>query len=463
MGMMSSPQRPTASRPRDTLFRVAGFGLALGLAWMLTGGGSMAPAGSQVPRTRALDAPGALDASGSMGLLPPAERVAFWEKRVRAGGSFLDLIHLADAYLDRSRASGGLDDLTRAATALDLAAKTAPYPEQVTVRRALVAFALHDFHGAIERADGVLVDTPQDLAALGVAADARLEIGDLAGARDRYERLARLAPSPAAWSRLGRLAFLTGDIDGAMRLVARAAAVSREEGAPDAVAFYQFQLGDLCRAGGELIRAEAAYSASLDALPDYVPAMAGLAAVLQATGRRDEAIGILERATARLPQPELIAALGDLYALSGQASKAEEQYRLVEGIAKLTTATGSVYDRQLVIFAADHQRHVAAAVKRARAELAVRGDIYGHDALAWALYRAGSLDEAAEQAHAALALGTPDPRIAYHAGLIAAARGERPQAVALLQRALAGAAVLPPLQVPAARAALAALGAEVAT
>ncbi|HYN64596.1 MAG TPA: tetratricopeptide repeat protein [Candidatus Limnocylindrales bacterium] len=436
---------------------MAGIGLGLGVAWMLARGGTTAPAAGQIPPAAGLDAPVALDASGSLGLLPPSERVTFWEKRVAAGGSHLDLIHLADAYLDRSRASGALDDLDRAAAALDRAVETAPYPAQVTVRRALVAFALHDFTGAMERADGILADTPDDLAALGVAADARLETGDTDGASQRYQQLARLAPSPAAWSRLGRLAFLTGDADGAMRLIARAASVSREEGAPDAVAFYQFQLGDLCRASGQLVKAETAYAASLDALPDYVPAMAGLAAVQEATGRRGEAISMLERATARLPQPELIAALGDLYALSRQPAKAKMQYRLVEGIAQLTAANGSVYDRQLVIFAADHERDVAAAVKRARAELAVRGDVYGHDALAWALYRAGSLDEAAEQSRAALALGTPDPRIAYHAGLIAVARGEGERAVGLLQRAVDGAAMLPPLQVPEARAALAAL------
>jgi tetratricopeptide (TPR) repeat protein len=445
------------SPSRRGLAGLAGVGLALAAVVVLTRLPVAVPAADAPPPPGPLDAAPALDARGTLGLLPPAQRVDFWEQRVAAGGSYLDLVHLADAYLDRSRASGALDDLTRAAAALDRAATTAPYPAQVTVRRAQVAFALHDFSGARHRADATLHDDPQNLAALGVAGDARLETGDIVGARERYEQLARLAPSPAAWSRLGRLAFLTGDVDDAVRLVARAADVSRQEGAPDAVAFYQFQLGDLHRAGGDLVKAEAAYSASLDALPDYVPAMAGLAAVMEATGRRDEAIGLLERATARLPQPELIAALGDVYALSGQASQARKRYRLVEGIARLTSAAGSVYDRQLVIFAADHRRGVATAVRRARAELAVRSDVYGHDALAWALYRAGAMDEAAEESRAALSLGTPDPRIAYHAGLIAAASGERERAVALLGQALDGAAMLPPLQVPEARAALAAL------
>jgi tetratricopeptide (TPR) repeat protein len=415
------------------------------------------PADVAPPVPDTVDQAPQLDAAGTLGLLPPDQRVAFWERRVADGGSFLDMINLADAYLDRSRSSGSLDDLTLAARALDEAAKTAPYPDRVAVRRALVAFALHDFGGAKRRADAVLAGAPDDLAALGVAGDARLETGDLAGARTRYERLAELAPSPAAWSRLGRIAFLTGDLAGAERLVSRAAAAAREEGAPDAEAFYQFQLGDLNRAAGDLGQAEAAYAAALDALPDYVPAMAGLAAVFEATDRRPLAIDTLERATARLPQPELLAALGDLYQLSGDATRAEQQYRLVEEIGRLSAASGSVYDRQLVLFAADHRRGLAGAVTRARAELAARGDVYGHDALAWALYRRGDLDQAAAEAEAALSLGTPDPRLRYHAGLIAAARGEPDRAKALLRQAVRGIALLPPLQAQAARATLAEL------
>ena len=130
------------------------------------------------------------------------------------------------------------------------------------------------------------------------------------------------------------------------------------------------------------------------------------------------------------------------------------------GIAQLSSATGSVYDRQLVIFGADHQRGLHDALARARAELAVRGDIYGHDALAWVLYRLGRFHEAAAHAKAALALGTPDPRIAYHAGLIASARGDDVQAMSLLRVAVRGVALLPPLQADAARAALVELSSQ---
>ena len=87
--------------------------------------------------------------------------------------------------------------------ALDEAAETAPYPDRVIVRRAMVAFALHDFVGARRRADDVLQQSPDDLAALGVAGDARLETGDIAGARERYDAWRSWPPRRlrgAAWA-----------------------------------------------------------------------------------------------------------------------------------------------------------------------------------------------------------------------------------------------------------------------
>ena len=136
--------------PGRLAYRLIGAAAAAGIVLALTRlpiGTPAAPVDAVPPLDGAAAAP-QLDGGGSLGLLPPAQRVAFWEKRVADGGSFLDLINLADAYLDRSRATGDLDDLNRAATALDEAAKTAPYPDRVIVRRAMVAFALHDFVGA---------------------------------------------------------------------------------------------------------------------------------------------------------------------------------------------------------------------------------------------------------------------------------------------------------------------------
>jgi tetratricopeptide (TPR) repeat protein len=188
-----------------------------------------------------------------------------------------------------------------------------------------------------------------------------------------------------------------------------------------------------------------------------VPAEAALANVREAQGRRSEAIELLEAAASARPQPEIVAALGDLYALAGDETRAEEQYALVERIGILARAGGGIYDRQLILFAADHDRGVDHAVTAAAASLERRKDVYGYDAYAWALLAAGRIDEAAAAIDGALALGTPDPRIAYHAGMIAMASGHEADARDLLERAVSATAALPPLQAERAMDALAAL------
>jgi tetratricopeptide (TPR) repeat protein len=425
--------------------------------------GSTTVGGLAGPAAPLLDVSGG--AIGPGGLVPPSERVAFWERRVSAAGtspSHLDLIYLSDAYLDRSRATGDLGDLTRAEAALQQAAAVTPDPRLVEVRQALVAFSRHDWQRAEQLADRVLADDPNNLAALGLAGDLYLETGRVDAAHLRYAQLDGLASSPAVWTRLGRVAFLTGDPATAIRLVSRAAASALEEGSADAAAFYRFQLAELYRQTAQLDKAAAAYAQALDALPSYLPASVGLARTREAQGLRSGAIDLLERAVATLPQPETVAMLGDLYALSGDQEKADRAYALVDRIWEIARANGTVYDRQFNLFGADHDRGVADAVARARAELRIRPDVYGYDALAWALFKSGDIAAAGEAADQSLALGTPDPRLAFHAGMIAAAQGRTDAARALLQQAVGGAAMLPPLQVPVAEAALAMLEARAA-
>ena len=72
----------------------------------------------------------------------------------------------------------------------------------------------------------------------------------------------------------------------------------------------------------------------------------------------------------------------------------------------------------------------------ARADLAVRGDVYAHDTLAWALLAAGEVEEAEAEMRRALAVGTQDALLGFHAGMIAAAAGRTADAIALLEAAL---------------------------
>ena len=112
---------------------------------------------------------------------------------------------------------------------------------------------------------------------------------------------------------------------------------------------------------------------------------------------------------------------------------------------------GSVHDRTLSLYLADHGIDVARALALAESEIAVRRDVYGYDALAWALLANRRADEAAAAMDKALALGTRDARMLYHAGMIAAARGEGERARGLLDEAIALDSSFDPLAIARAR------------
>jgi hypothetical protein len=82
-------------------------------------------------------------------------------------------------------------------------------------------------------------------------------------------------------------------------------------------------------------------------------------------------------------------------------------------------------------------------------------DIYGYDALPWALYNDGQAAKALEPALRSLALGTQDPKLLYHAGIIEIAVGRTSEGSAHLRAALALNPAFDPLGATAARAALA--------
>jgi tetratricopeptide (TPR) repeat protein len=88
------------------------------------------------------------------------------------------------------------------------------------------------------------------------------------------------------------------------------------------------------------------------------------------------------------------------------------------------------------MFYADHGIHTSEAVDLAIAELDVRHDAYGYDAAAWALYRDGRPTDAAPYVLQALALGTRDAKMLFHAGLIDQANGYNARAKDELMQAL---------------------------
>jgi len=379
-----------------------------------------------------------------------------YEGRLATRPDSLEYTFLGRLYLDKARLTGDVETYDRAATALTEAARLAPRDLEAHTLLATVRFSTHDFVDALAKATEILGWEPGHLPALAVVGDAHLELGDYAEATQSYDRLAGALPDTAGIEvRRARLAFLNGDLRTARRLARDADLAARKAGAAGAdLAWYTVFRGQLELETGHYGAAAAFFESALRTVPDHRLAVGGLARARAATGETDEAISLYERAVAQVPDPEYVTALGDLYAATGHSEAAKHQYDTIEVIATLAKANRQVFGRQLAMYYADHGLQPAEALRLAAAELEVRKDVYGYDAYAWALYQSGRYEEAQHASDAALRLGTPDARLHYHAGLIAAALGDLGRARTALRRALDISPAFHPLQAPHARSVL---------
>ena len=363
--------------------------------------------------------------------------ITFWQNRVAQNqNSFLDYTFLAEAYARKARVTGDVSYYQRAEAALRRALDQSPDYVQTSAALSGVLFSMHDFEGALALA-GPLADNPRAPQALAILADAQLALGNYAETEAAYQKLAALGPGPGLYSRQAIWADLHGDPDTALLLMQKAADLAWQAGDyRENLAWYDFQLGELNFKAGRLKEAEAHYKAANEIFENNYLALAGLGKVRAAQGRYADAIAFYGRAVAIIPQPDFLAALGDLYALTGQPDKAQRQYDTVEFIGKLAAVNQVVYNRQLALFYANHDLKLTEALDLASKEIAVRKDIYGYDALAWALYKNGRYQEAAQAIDQAMKLGTRDALLYYHAGMIYVGLGDQARGQKLLSEAL---------------------------
>ncbi len=350
---------------------------------------------------------------------------------------YISLAYLGQSHLRQARETGDISAYQRAETALQEALVLNPNYETALAYLGAVLFAQHDFQGAKDLANRVYSLDPRALQALATLGDAQLELGNYLDAEAAYSELAERSPSPPVYSRLARLAWLQGRPDEALELMRKSADQAVTSGLNgESVAWYQFQLGELYFNTGQIEDSAEYYARALDLFDNYYLALAGLGRVRAAQDRYAEAIELYRQALAIIPQPATLAALGDLYAKTGEAEAAQAQYDTVEFIATLAAINQQVYNRELALFYANHDLKLEYALELASAELEVRKDIYGYDALAWTLYKNNRFDEAAEAMDQAMKLGTKDALLYFHSGMIQYRLGNEAKAREHLSSAL---------------------------
>jgi tetratricopeptide (TPR) repeat protein len=347
-----------------------------------------------------------------------------WSKNLATNDhDYLAATNLAVLYQGRGRLSYDLADYQRSLDAARRALAIEPGLIDARLAEASTLVSLHDFDGARSTADTILADDPSQPGALAVRFDAEIELGRIDDARRDLAALGSVA-GPAVLIRQARLASVTGDADGALRLAVGARNAAVDDEVQD-LGIYQYAIGEYARLAGDAATARAGYEAALAIRPGDLGALVGLARIDAYAGSTRDAIDRLRTATAIAPQPEALALLGDLLqgadAGDPEAAKAFDTIRFIERLGDVQATT---FDRQLLRFDVDHGGATDALLARVRTSVEARPDASGHDLLAWTLYRLGRYPEASQSISAARSVGADDARLRFHDGAIQLALGD---------------------------------------
>lgn len=344
------------------------------------------------------------------------QEIAKWQAKSRAEKKEVRAVSLEQLgwkYIEKARLTNdpGYFKLAEACAVCLQSEQEKSLPEALLLR----GHALHQMHQfkAAEPIARELVKARGLSFDHGLLGDVLMEQGRLKEAIAAYQEMMNQKPNAQAYSRAAHVRWLTGDGKGAAevgRMAAQASSPQDRESAAwtyTRLAFYEWQ-------AGQPAKAQTALAAALELQSEYAPALLLKGRMLLAESKASEAVAPLQRAAAQNPLPEYQWTLAEALRGAGQPEEAAK----IE--LALLTKGASDDPRTLALFLATRREAPEKAVRLAQAELETRADVFTYDALAWALRAAGKTAEAHDAMKQALAAGTQDARLFYHAGVIAA-------------------------------------------
>ena len=262
----------------------------------------------------------------------------------------------------------------------------------------------------------------------GLLGDALMEQGKLNDAVEAYQQMMTLKPDLRAYARAAHIRWLKGDLEGAIEAMQLAVSAATPQDAESA-AWVNTRLATYLFYAGKFNEAEQRCALALSLQNNYPPTLLLKGKILLGQNRFGEAVDALQDATKLNPFPEYQWTLAEALRVAGKEKEASE----VE--AQLCQRGANSDPRTLALYLATRHESRETALRLARAELDSRGDVFTHDALAWSLAAAGKLTEAHSEMQRALAEGTQDARLFFHAGIIASQAGHSADAERWLRKA----------------------------
>ena len=333
------------------------------------------------------------------------------------------LTQLGFAYQLRWRETADASYLPRSELALRRAIRFGTEDADAVLGLGSLALIRHEFREGLAYGEQARRLLPGSARPYGVIGDALIELGRYHAAFAAFDRMVSIKPSLASYARVAYARELTGDLAGAasaMRL-----ALEASGGEPEPTAWALVELSKLQLSLGRVGVADREARSALRAFPGYPNARIQLAHVDAVRGRFGAAVGDARRAADAVPTAQAVSLLADLLERTGRTAEARRQRATVGVVEQLLRASGVRVDLESAVYRADNHIGPADTVELARKARAARPSIYGDDALAWALARAGRCDDALPLAARSLRLGTRDPLLFFHRGYAEGCAGDR--------------------------------------
>jgi len=376
--------------------------------------------------------------------------IQFYQLRVSEDpDDYSNYDRLGSAYMQKARetADPSSYELSERSYEQALTLLSPRQPESAGTLAHLAALYLseHRFAESLDLAQQAIALDPGLRPVHATVGDVQFETGHYEEAGKSYARLklpkGLLPPRPGlaylSETREANQCYIQGRPQRAISHMRAAVAEAIAAGLPkENISWSYFSIGELYYGMGDLAKAESSYELSLAAYPNYHRALAWMGQLRAAQGRYAEAIELYRQAISVVPLPAYAAALGDIYHKTGQEDEARKEYELVELIARLSALNQNLFRRELASFYVEHNVNLKQALDLALAELGVRKDVHTWDVASWAYFANGEIAAARHAITQALAQGTQDPLIFFHAGMIYERAGNPAKARALLRRAL---------------------------
>jgi tetratricopeptide (TPR) repeat protein len=368
--------------------------------------------------------------------------VAFWERATREHhrGDMISPRMLAEQYLLRYREHYDIDDVVRAEAAARASLSAEPRLNLAAeLELASIQLTLHRFHDALATTHQIESWDAGDVSMRTREASLQLEVGDMVGAERNLDAVPE-RDRDDGWSVVNsRRLELTGHLDAARALLARAAAYQNSNFDAPAVqrAWYFFRQGEMAFEAGDNDAAKALEHQAIAVYPGDADALRTLARIECAQHAWADCLRDASASAAIVPYPETLGYEADAQDALGDHPSADATRDLIARVEVLGD-TQHITDRLTAIYDADHLVRLDRAYAIARNELHARDDIFTEDTLAWAAAMDGHWDVARGAIAKADRWHTQNALIAYHAGRIdehfgnlAAAKAEYASALAL--------------------------------